>query len=63
MAPAGVTVVSIGSTEQGFHPGHRPPPGETETKSKATCLDNHRRKKLSPVEESVAYYRSSTQPC
>jgi hypothetical protein len=34
MAPADVTVVSIGCTEQGFHLGQRPPPGETETSQK-----------------------------
>jgi hypothetical protein len=29
VAPAGVTVVRIGTAEQGFHPGRRPHPGET----------------------------------
>lgn len=34
MAPADVTVVSIGRTEQGFHPGQTPPPSETVTSQK-----------------------------
>jgi hypothetical protein len=34
MAHAGVTVVSIRRTEQGFHRGQTPPPSETETSQK-----------------------------
>jgi hypothetical protein len=37
MAPAGVTVVSIECTEQGFHLGQRPSPGKTETSQKMSA--------------------------
>jgi hypothetical protein len=36
VAPAGVTVIRTGITEQGFHPGRKPHPGETETSSSQT---------------------------
>jgi hypothetical protein len=48
-APAGVAVVSIGRTKQGFHPGLRPRPQQTVdgwTRRQVAGLNHHRRRHL-----------------
>jgi hypothetical protein len=53
-------VLRISNAKQGFHPGWRPHPGETEIGS-SMHLEHHRRTQLVDEEEHVNHHRRSTQ--